>query len=425
MSVAAWHPTDDPMYSTPKSPKNTLPARRTVMIHECFYTISMRDVTTSRRNSRRSRKTHESRTYLGILTPSLAEDGCSPSVDLSLTMSPLVHSLVSPQALSPSVSSSQIVTSLSIPRCSAPSPTFSPSSPSPPPMSLVDTLRDGVMDAIDIGVMVLSADGAVAVRNQKWLDIGGSGEVGSFHLARNSPTDSEDGSSSPPRRDFTASILSQISTWHPSIVLMDVDFTSEIKPVDHPLYQAAILGRVVTKTRYCAVQLEGEAHYIQPRRKEEEDSSVELNKNPYVPQPPLSVSHLENTNLSVEHDNSPAHKTPIFERTYTESSVSELISKSTKLILEISARPMRDTRGELIGGIMTMRDVTWKEKERMENIHRESDMQFEQVCDSLPQIVWITRPQGYVTYFSKWLLSHGNRADRKSQLCPEFELPHI
>ncbi|CAE6457533.1 unnamed protein product [Rhizoctonia solani] len=486
MSVAAWHPTDDPMYSTPKSPKNTLPARRTVMIHECFYTISLRDVTTSRRNSRRSRKTYESRTYLGILTPSLAEDGCSPSVDLSLTMSPLVHSLVSPQALSPSVSSSQSVTSLSIPHCSAPSPTFSPSSPSPPPMSLVDTLRDGVMDAIDIGVMVLSADGAVTVRNQKWLDIGGSGEVGSFHLARNSPTDSEDGSSSPPRRDFTASILSQISTWHPSIVLMDVDFTSEIKPVDHPLYQAAILGRVVTKTRYCAVQLEGEAHYIQPRRKEEEDSSVELNKNPYVPQPPLSVSHLENTNLSVEHDNSPAHfgwegptagkseigtesttgtlrapsptatisslpedprlwaarpttstemdtpsetsesyfpanafvvvppvassyespftsipKTPIFERTYTESSVSELISKSTKLILEISARPMRDTRGELIGGIMTMRDVTWKEKERMENIHRESDMQFEQVCDSLPQIVWITRPDGYVTYFNK------------------------
>ncbi|KAH7325446.1 hypothetical protein B0J17DRAFT_632919 [Rhizoctonia solani] len=475
MSVAAWHPTDDPMYATAKSPKNALPAPRTIMIHECFYTISLRDVTTPRRTSRRSKKLHDLRAYLEIPTPSPTEDGGSPSVDYSTSLSSLVYSPASPQVLSPSTSTPQSITSLSIPHRSAPSPTFSRSSSSPPPTSLVDTLRDGVMDAIDTGVMVLSADGTIAVRNQKWLDIGGGGEPGQFFLARNSPAASEHGSASPPRRDFTASVLSQISALHPSLVLTNLDFTSEVEPVNHPLYQAAILGQVVTETRYGAVRSEGEAHYIQPRKKGEEDS-VEPNAT-YVPEPVLSVSQLDSAR---EPDNSPSHsgwggstadkseigtestrsattgtlrapsptssipddpnlwavrpeadaemtapdegsgsyfpanasamappiagfsrsrplsvpKTPIGERPHVVLPSPESLLKGTKLILEISAHPMRDSRGELIGGVMTMRDVTLQEKERIESIHHESDMQFE-------QIVWTARPDGYVTYFNK------------------------
>ncbi|CAE6476564.1 unnamed protein product [Rhizoctonia solani] len=485
MSVAAWHPTDDPMYSTAKSPKNTLPAPRTIMIHECFYTISLRDVVTPRRNLRRSRKTSQARKYLGIPTPSPTEDGGSPSADLSHSLSPLVHSLPSPAVSSPSTSSLQSVPSLSIPRCSTPSPTFSQSSSSPP---LVEMLRDGVMDAIDTGVMVLSADGTVGARNQKWLDIGGGGEIGSFYLGQSSSAASDDGSSSPPRRNSTTSILSQIPTWHPSVVLMDVDFTSKVEPVAHPLYQAAILGQVVTETRYGAIRLEGEVHYIQPRRKQGEDQNV-LDENSYIPEPYASDSQLAHTNLSADHDNSPSlpgwgistaakseigtdstrsettgtlrapsptatisllpedpclwvtrptidgemdapsessesyfpantskiippvlspgplltsiPKTSIDEHSYTEPTSSELLSKGIKLVLEISAHPMRDARGELIGGVMTMKDVTGKEKERIESIHYESEMQFEQVCDCLPQIVWTTRPDGSVTYFNK------------------------
>ncbi|KEP49809.1 hybrid signal transduction histidine kinase K [Rhizoctonia solani 123E] len=456
MSVAAWHPTDDPMYSTAKSPKNTLPAPRTIMIHECFYTISLRDVVTPRRNLRRPRKTSQARTFLGISTPSPTEDGGSPSVDLSLSLSPLVHSPLSPHVSSPSTSSLQSVPSLSIPRCSTPSSTSSQSSSSPPP--LVEMLRDGVMDAIDTGVMVLSADGTVGARNQKWLDIGGGGEIGSFYLGQNSSAASDDGSASPPRQDSATCILSQIPTWHPSVVLLDIDFTSKVDSVAHPLYQAAILGQVVAETRYGAIRLEGEAHYIQPRRKEEEDPNV-----PYFPRP---LSQFGHTHPTADQDNTPswgistAAKSeigtestrsettgtlrapsptatvsllsedpcvwtrstdmpegyfptnartippaldlePRLERSYAESSLSELLSKGTKLVLEISAHPMRDARGELVGGVMTIKDVTGKEKERIESIHYESEMQFEQVCDCLPQIVWTARPDGSVSYFNK------------------------
>ncbi|CAE6500222.1 unnamed protein product [Rhizoctonia solani] len=483
MSVAAWHPTDDPMYATAKSPQNALPAPRTIMIHECFYTVSLRDMTAPRRTSRRSRK---ARTYPEMITPSPTEDGGSPSLDFSPSLTPLVHSLA-PQTLSPSTSISQNMASLSIPCRSVPSPTFSRCSSTPPPILLADMLRDGVMDAIDIGVMVLSADGTIAVRNQKWLDMGGGGEVGHLYLARNSSAASEHGSSSPPRRGGTTSILSQISTWHPSVVLTNVDFTSQLEPVDHPLYQAAILGQVVTETRYGAIRLEGEAYYIQPRQKED-NTTMETKEDPYVPEPTEPVTQLGRTNSTVG-DSSPPHsgwggstackseigtestrsettgtlkapsptstmsslpddpglwvvrpgletmaspsetsgsyfpansfatipqvatssgplfanipKTPIGEHPYSEPPSSESLPQGTKLILEISARPMRDTRGELIGGVMTMRDVTQQEKERIESIHHESDMQFEQVCDCLPQIVWTARPDGYVTYFNK------------------------
>ncbi|KAJ1300855.1 hypothetical protein OPQ81_002494 [Rhizoctonia solani] len=483
MSVAAWHPTDDPMYATAKSPKNTLPAPRTIMIHECFYTISLRDVT-PRRTSRRSRRL---RSCLEIPTPSPTEDGGSPSVDYSPALSPQVHSPASPQVSYPT----NFITSLSIPHRSAPSPTFSRSSSTPPPTSVADALKDGVMDAIDLGVMVLSADGSVAVRNQKWLDIGGGADTGLFYLPRNSPAASEHGSSSPPRRDFTASILSQIATWHPSIVLTDVEFTAQIEPVDHPLYQAAILGQVVTETRYGAIRLEGEPLYLEPSKREDHSSVEPPHGNSYAPGPAGPTPPLEpSTHSHFDHDSSPlSHsgwttgqsemgatdstrsettgtlrapsptatmsslpdepslwamrptphsemavpdessgsyfpqdasskvtasisgsfgpllapipKTPIGENPYTEPVLPESLPKGTKLILEISAHPMRDSRGELIGGVMTMKDVTVREKERIESIRQESYMQFEQVCDCLPQIVWTARPDGYVTYFNK------------------------
>ncbi|KAF8751921.1 hypothetical protein RHS01_08259 [Rhizoctonia solani] len=492
MSVAAWHPTDDPMYATSKSPKNTLPAPRTIMIHECFYTISLRDIAAPRRTSRRSRKLLDHKAYLEIPTPSPTEDGGSPSVDFSPSLSPLVYSVPS-QVISPPTSISP--SSLSIPHRSAPSPTFSRSSSSPPPASLIDMLRDGVMDAIDTGVMALSVDGTVAVRNQKWLDITGGGEVGYFDLSRHSPAGSDHGSSSPPRIDFAAFVLSQIPTWHPSFILADVDFTSRLEPVDHPLYQAAVLGQVVAETQCGAIRLEGEAHYIQPQPKGLDNHAMELDENTFAPRPAAPTTELETPDSAEDHERSspwdgptadkseigtecarsettgtlrapsptttmsslpndpnlwevgPALDTevaapnessgsyfpsvsssssritgvppaaaissssrpvltgipssPIRKPHNAELSSSGSLPRGTKLILEISARPMRDVRGELIGGVMTVRDVTQKEKERMESIHHESDMQFERVCDCLPQIAWTARPDGYVTYFNK------------------------
>lgn len=44
VSDATWHPTDDLMYATTKSPRNAPPAPRMIMIHGTFYTISLRDI---------------------------------------------------------------------------------------------------------------------------------------------------------------------------------------------------------------------------------------------------------------------------------------------------------------------------------------------------------------------------------------------
>ena len=51
----------------------------------------------------------------------------------------------------------------------------------------------------------------------------------------------------------------------------------------------------------------------------------------------------------------------------------EVPEGGTRLIFEISARPVRDTRGELVGGVMTIRDVTEGERERVESVRTESN----------------------------------------------------
>ncbi|CAE6519781.1 unnamed protein product [Rhizoctonia solani] len=444
--VSAWHPTDDPMYATSKSPTTSLPAPRTIMIHECFYTISLRDVGTSRRNPLRARKM-EAKTHLepptlypvdeGVdLSPNLSpltagsdqhEDTLPPAFSIplsddksSVTQTKDLHTSPSPQGpptLPPISNGSGLP-----PRRPSPCPSFSRSSPSPPPITLAETLRDGVIDALNTAVIALSADGTVAVRNQQWVDLVGGGEAG---VALLSDVGVKQGTS--PSSLHSSPDPNATRHWHPSLVLTDLDFTRPIGSTSHPLYRAAILGQVVNELRCGGVRIGEEASYtldttnvngrecpgISPTQSERSESIASeseptatlrgispsgalesLPGDSYFPgDHKPSLAHTNSDASTVLETHGPHHAEPRHQ--------SASIPRGARLILEVSARPVRDSRGELVGGVMTIRDVTQLEKDRVESVQNESNMQFEQICDCLPQLVWTTRPDGYHTYYNK------------------------
>ncbi|CAE6458813.1 unnamed protein product [Rhizoctonia solani] len=282
MCVSAWHPTDDPMYATSKSPTNILTAPRTIMIHECFYTISLRDVSTPRRNNRPGRKT-EAKTHLepptlhpvdeGVDVASPLTNGSDPSTPPSPHTSqnvidedahdsfrpqgfPILASLEAPIPPLPSGYGSG---SLSPPR--RPSTSTSRSSATPPPITLAETLRDGVIDALGIAAIALSIDGTVAVRNQGWIELVGGDEPGVILFDGSAKREPHCNSPSGSSLRSTASGLNATRQWHPSLVLTDLDFSRPMSANSHPLYRAAVLGQVVKELRCGGVRTD-EGSYV-------------------------------------------------------------------------------------------------------------------------------------------------------------------
>ncbi|KAG8735668.1 hypothetical protein FRC10_010284 [Ceratobasidium sp. 414] len=472
MSVAAWHPTDDPvshyspisgnissniwekMYTSIKSPVSANPAPRIIMIHECFYTISLRDV---------GRKAASVGTIRRKDLPQQAELSTTP-LELPPRTSFSTHMPTPPLPERP-------------PSAPSPRPSSSPSrlscTPSPPPNSIADILRDGVIDALDTAVFALSADGAVGVRNQQCIDVLGlrGAEVGVVFFEKENERDKNDEvGSAPPVLDggenvnpyFTTNPLSQDcfpdfvpsrpriqtspspspplgktsgSPFQTPLILTNLSFSHQLSRTQHPLYRAAILGQVVHQFKCGGVRQDGSSDGLtESRRASAAGLEAEINgrqgegssvsgsgdgesSTVQAISPATTFTSLSSAQGSVsmsENDSSlvpPADDTP---KATSDSRTADSIAfppkeqeggavplTGSRVILELSARPVRDARGELVGGVMTIRDITQCERERIESARVESDMQFEQICDCLPQLVWTTRPDGYHTYYNK------------------------
>ncbi|PWN47866.1 hypothetical protein IE53DRAFT_225974 [Violaceomyces palustris] len=71
-------------------------------------------------------------------------------------------------------------------------------------------------------------------------------------------------------------------------------------------------------------------------------------------------------------------------------------------ILEISAKPMRDAGGfgEHIGGVITIVDVTVQDRERKREVKQKGEEYFRLICDSMPQLLWTTRPDGHHDWYN-------------------------
>ncbi|MGC1307747.1 MAG: PAS domain S-box protein [Phormidesmis sp.] len=77
-----------------------------------------------------------------------------------------------------------------------------------------------------------------------------------------------------------------------------------------------------------------------------------------------------------------------------------LIAKDgTELPIDDSAAPIRDRSGNLLGCVLVFRNVT--ERREQENRLRASQRQFQQIADTMPQIVWVTRADGYHEYYNR------------------------
>lgn len=80
-----------------------------------------------------------------------------------------------------------------------------------------------------------------------------------------------------------------------------------------------------------------------------------------------------------------------------------MIDESTtkRLTFDVSGHPVFDEKsGDFLGGLMVFKDVTeYAEKIASQSV--ENEEQFRLICETMPQMLWTTRPDGYHDYFSQ------------------------
>jgi PAS domain S-box-containing protein len=78
-----------------------------------------------------------------------------------------------------------------------------------------------------------------------------------------------------------------------------------------------------------------------------------------------------------------------------------MIKDEKRLNYDVSGYPVRDDRtGEFFAGLIAFKDVTeYTEKIAEQTV--ENDNQFSLICDTMPQMMWTTRPDGFHDYFSQ------------------------
>jgi len=74
---------------------------------------------------------------------------------------------------------------------------------------------------------------------------------------------------------------------------------------------------------------------------------------------------------------------------------------TTRSTFDVSGHPVFDEKsGEFLGGLMVFKDST-EYTEKIASQTAENEEQFRLICESLPQMLWTTRPDGFHDYFSQ------------------------
>jgi PAS domain S-box-containing protein len=71
----------------------------------------------------------------------------------------------------------------------------------------------------------------------------------------------------------------------------------------------------------------------------------------------------------------------------------------TLLDISLTISPVKDAAGRVIGASKIARDIT--DRKRVEADLIASEARFRQLADSMPQMVWTARPDGYIDYFNE------------------------
>jgi PAS domain S-box-containing protein len=113
-----------------------------------------------------------------------------------------------------------------------------------------------------------------------------------------------------------------------------------------------------------------------------------------------------------EEDNWPIYRTSVLGQVSPPMIVGcESKSNGERVLIEISAKPLRanDGLGEHIGGLIVMRNVTAETLKMRQQVRHEGDIYFRQTCDSMPQLVFVASPSGYIEWYStSWYVYTGH-----------------
>ncbi len=78
-----------------------------------------------------------------------------------------------------------------------------------------------------------------------------------------------------------------------------------------------------------------------------------------------------------------------------------LSKQGRRIDISLTISPIRDSTGRVIGASKIARDIT--ARRQVEQALRESEAQFRQLANALPQIVWTARPDGFIDYYNdRW-----------------------
>lgn len=77
----------------------------------------------------------------------------------------------------------------------------------------------------------------------------------------------------------------------------------------------------------------------------------------------------------------------------------------SKIFLDCLGEAIRDEyTGEFLAGMVTCRDIT-SLTEQINEIKEKDEQRFQLICDSMPQMIWTTTPEGMHDWFSqRWLV---------------------
>ncbi|KAI8285409.1 Two-component system protein A [Colletotrichum sp. SAR 10_98] len=94
------------------------------------------------------------------------------------------------------------------------------------------------------------------------------------------------------------------------------------------------------------------------------------------------------------------------EKPFSNMRVGMMENTGKKIVYDVLGEAIRDdATGEFLAGVVTFRDVT-KMTEEITEIRERDEERFKLICDTMPQLVWTTRPDGYHDFFNtRWCRS--------------------
>ncbi|MBD2126620.1 PAS domain S-box protein [Microcoleus sp. ZQ-A2] len=67
--------------------------------------------------------------------------------------------------------------------------------------------------------------------------------------------------------------------------------------------------------------------------------------------------------------------------------------------MQVSSTPIRNPDGDIVAGVVVFDDIT--DRKQVEEALRQSELSFRTLADTMPQLFWTTRPDGYHEYFNQ------------------------